>query len=380
MSDLVKETKELFTDVNRTNKDGINEYLIISDFGASSVVSEPGFLKQYFRIFSPVKSYKGRKLNSIYGYSFNPYKDTLMDYPTIVQYKLGKVGTLDWENYNRLISLHIARCPLNCWHCYVDECLKSTCNICPIEKYCDQNRKVKISVKEDWFSAKRIVDSFVEQRNLDKKEKLSSNVLRITGGEPFLAPGLLLEILEELKSRQLHKKVFLWTETNLIPLIVQDSEGTIVSNELLNILATYDNFCVHPCFHALNETNFEEVTGRAIDDFSSLLMAFRRLLDVGIDIYPTFASNMNSPEDVEYFYNRISEIDKLLPLRFCLIEYDLDYKSVKWRREKIPNFAKTHQKIYDRFQVIEKWDELLKKNTGYRYGDIPRHLVPIKRK
>lgn len=379
MSDLVKKTKELSTNVSRINRDGIREYLIISDFGRSSVASEPGFIKQFFRIFTPAKSYKGRKLNPVYGDVFNPFKDTLMDYPTIVQYKLGKVGTLDWKNYNRLISLHISRCPLNCWYCYIEECLKSNCNICTVEKYCDQNMKAQKGIKEDWFSAKKIVDGFVEQRKLDKENGLSSNILRITGGEPFLAAELLLEILDELKDRQLHEEVFLWTETNLIPLIVQDNDETIVSDELLNKLAAYHNFCVHPCFHGLNENNFEEVTGQMIDDFNLLLNAFKRLLDAGIDIYPTFGSNMSSPEDVERFYDRISGINELLPLRFCLIEYDLDYNPVKWRRKNIPNFAKKHEKVYDRFQIIEKWDELLRKNTGYKYGDIPRHLVPIRR-
>lgn len=379
MSNLVRQTKELSNNVRRTNTDGIKEYLIISDFGSSSVASEPGFIKQYFRIFTPVKSYKGRKLNSIYGDVFNPFKDTLMDYPTIVQYKLGKVGTSDWGNYNRLVSLHISRCPLNCWHCYIEECLKSDCDICTVKNLCDQSIKIKKGIKEDWFSAGKIVDAFAEQRNLDKEKGLLSNILRITGGEPFLIPELLSEILEELKGRQLHKEVFLWTETNLIPLVVQDNDATLVSDELLNKLAAYDNFCVHPCFHGLNEDNFKEVTGQEIDDFNLLLNAFKRLLDAGIDIYPTFGSNMNFPEDVERFYNKISEIDELLPLRFCLIEYDLDYNPIKWRRKNIPNFANKHEKVYDRFQVIERWDELLRKNTGYKYGDIPRHLVPIKR-
>jgi uncharacterized Fe-S cluster-containing radical SAM superfamily protein len=238
-----------------------------------------------------------------------------------------------------------------------------------------------MGIREGWFSVKKIVDGFIEQRNVDKERGIfSTNILRITGGEPFLVPELLLEILDELKSRQLHKEVFLWTETNLIPLVVQGNDKALVSDELLNKLAAYDNFCVHPCFHGLNKNNFGEVTGKMIDNFNLLLDSFNRLLDAGIDIYPTFGSNISSPEDVECFYNKISEINELLPLRFCLIEYDLDYNPVKWRRKNIPNFAKKHEKIYDRFQVIERWDELLKKNTGYKYGDIPRHLVPIKKR
>ena len=377
MHNLLEKTKKLYGSVNRIKKDGVHEYLVISDFGNSSVASEPGFIKPYFRIFTPAKAYKGRKLNSLYGDSFNPFKDTLMDYPTVVQHKLGKVGVSPWENYNRLVSLHISRCPLNCWHCYIEECLKSHCNTCTAEKYCDQTRKIKMSIKEGWFSTKTIVDGFVEQRNFDREKGLYSNILRITGGEPFIAPQLLLEILRELRSRQLDKEIFLWTETNLVPLVMLNADTIMVSDELLSELATYHNFCVHPCFHGLNESKFEEITGEKIDDFGLLLTAFKRLLDAGIDVYPTFGSNMSTPGDIESFCTKIAQIDDLLPLRFCLIEYDLDYSPVRWRRTNVPDFAKKHEVVYDRFQVIEKWDDLLRKSTGYNYGDIPRHLVPL---
>ncbi|MBC8273997.1 MAG: 4Fe-4S cluster-binding domain-containing protein [Chloroflexi bacterium] len=377
MTSLAKRVRELSRDVIRTNHDGVHEYLITSDFGDSSVGSESGYLKPFFRIFTPAKPAKGRKLNSLYGNDFNQFKDTLMDYPTIVQYKLGKVGVLPWEHYNRLISLHLSRCPLDCWHCYIEECLKSHCKICMVQKHCDRTRKTDMGIKEGWFSSKQIIDGFVEQRDSDRDRGLWSNILRITGGEPFLAPQLLLEILSELKARRLDKEVFLWTETNLVPLVVQDADKPLVSDELLNELAGYDNFCVHPCFHGLNKLNFEEITGQDIENFDVLIGGLKRLLSSGIDIYPTFGSNLSSPKDVERFYGMISQLDEFLPLRFCLIEYDLDYKPVQWRRKNIANFAKKHEKVYDRFQNIETWDGLLRQNAGYGYSQIPRHLVPI---
>jgi len=372
MSDLLTETRELYINIYKINKNNIKEYLIISDFGDSSIKSEPGFIKKYFRIFTPVKSYKGRKLNSYYGQDFNPFKDTLMDYPTIVAYKLGKDKKLNWENYNRLISLHISRCPLNCWHCYVNECLRTSCKICTVKKYCNK-KKVDKGIKEAWFTAKTIVDDFVTQRNLDRTNELSSNILRITGGEPFLVPELLLEILDELKSRKLNNEVFLWTETNLIPLIVQDNSEPIVSDELLKKLSAYHNFCVHPCFHGLSKKNFKEITQKNIGSIDILIKAMMRLIKTGIDIYPTFGSNMSTSKDVECFYTKISKIDRFLPLRFCLIEYDLDYEPVDWRRKNINGFAKKYEKVYDRFQIIKKWDSLLQKNTGYKYSELPRH-------
>jgi uncharacterized Fe-S cluster-containing radical SAM superfamily protein len=377
MNDLIKKLRKMSAEVNRTNEKGLNTYRIISDFGKSSVISEPGYFEKYFRIFTPVSSFKGRKLNSLYGEKFNPFKDTLMDYPTIVQYKLDKVGTLEWKYFNRLISLHVSRCPLNCWHCYLEECLKSDCNFCGVQDLCNRKLKIQTDIKEGWFTSREIVEGFMKQCESDKERGLYSNILRITGGEPFLVPELFMEILEELKKRNLNKSIFLWTETNLLPFIIPKDGKAIVTEEHLLRLSEHKNFCIYPCFHGLNEDNFREVTGQTIGTFEYLTDALKRLVDAHIDIYPTFGSNITSPSNVEPFYERISRINELMPLRFCLIEYDLDYKPIRWRREKVPGFAKEHERVYDRFQVIEKWDGLLRKRTGFKYGDIPRHLVPL---
>jgi uncharacterized Fe-S cluster-containing radical SAM superfamily protein len=236
-----------------------------------------------------------------------------------------------------------------------------------------------MGIKEGWFTAQNIVNGFIKQRDSDRERGFYSNILRITGGEPFLVPELIIEILGELKKRNLNKDIFLWTETNLVPFIVPEDGKPLVTEKHLTRLSEHKNICVHPCFHGLNENNFKEVTGQTISNFEYLIGALKRLIDAHIDVYPTFGSNISSPTDVEAFYERISQIDELLPLRFCLIEYDLDYKPIRWRRDNVPGFAKEYEKVFDRFQVIEKWDGLLRKKTGYKYGDIPRHLVPLRR-
>jgi len=380
MNELINKLRRMSAAVNGFNKDGVKTYRIISDFGKSSVVSEVGFIEKHFRVFTPVKSLKGRKLNSIYGDSFNPFKDTLMDYPTIVQQRLDKLGSMDWKCFNRLISLHVSRCPLSCWHCYVDECLKTDCANCGARDFCDKKLRAQICGKEDWFTAHDIVDAFIKQRDSDLKIGLYSNVLRITGGEPFLVPELFIEILEEMEKRDLSKDIFLWTETNLVPFIVPEDGKALVTEAHLERLSKHRNFCIHPCFHGLSEDNFKDVTGQAIGSFEHLIDALKRLIYAHIDVFPTFGSNFSSPSDVEIFYERISRIDEFLPLRFCLIEYDLDYRPIKWRRDNMPGFAKEHEKVFDRFQTIEKWNGLLKKGTTFNYGDIPRHLVPLRRK
>lgn len=373
MSYLVEESKRKYNEVNRFNKDN-NEYLIISNFGESSVTSEPGILKkEYFRFFTPVKPSSHRKLCSRYDKSFDMYLDTLMDYPTIIQYKLEGINSDGWTKYNRLISLHVSRCSLDCWHCYVDECLRQSCEDCKFNGVIHKRKKEQ-QITEDWFTAKNIVEGFIEQRDYDKDNKIFSNVLRITGGEPFLVPNLLLEVLEEIKSRKLDKEIFVWTETNLIPLIVEDDKPLISDNLLIN-LSKYPNFCVHPCFHGLNKDNFKEITSKEVFDYSQLLNAFKRLVEAGIDVYPTFGSNVSNPEDIENFFENIDNINMLLPLQFCVIEENLEYKPIKKRQEMINNFTTDYEKVYDKRMVIEKWDNILMKKFNYHYGVLPRHLI-----
>ena len=377
--DLFEKTRKFQKKINRTNDYGENEYYLIYDFGKSSVASESGFLYPMFRIFTPAKPEKGRKLNSIYGNSFNPYKDTLMDYATIIQYKLGKVGSADWREYNRLISVHTSLCPINCWHCYLEECLRSECDVCSFDSKCNGKRIKSLQICKKWLSAESVLSAFLKQRDEDKSKGISSNVLRITGGEPFLVPNLILEILQILERRGLSKDIFVWTETNLIPLCVSDEQGYDISDELLNKLGKFKNFCVHPCFHGIDVFDFRDNTGETIDNIETLINGLRRLIQASIDVYPTFGGNVSNPDSINQFYEKISEIDSLLPLRFNIIEYDLDYDPIKRRRENIQNSDQQHKQIYDRFLVIDKWNKQLQKYTKYNYAEIPRHLVPIKK-
>lgn len=375
MDKLLRKTFMFSETVQRINEQGQLNYLIISDFGTSSVTTSEGFHKPYFRIFNPVNDKKGRKLNSS---DFNVYKDSLMDYPTIAAYKLGKDSDPEaWRQYNRLISVHIARCPINCWHCYLEECLRDNCIDCSNSRNCNKQRKTEINIKADYMPASKILNDFLQQREIDNEKGIYTNILRITGGEPFLAPNLILELLEELKRRNLQNEIILWTETNLIPLCSNSKGETIVSTELLNNLGQYNNLCVHPCLHGLNKKEFYQITGSRIDDYGQLINALQRLISSGIDIYPTFGSNTSSPCNIDCFYNEISKINPMLPLRFCMIEYDLNYLPVLWRHKHIKNFASKFEKVFDRYQIIDKWDKLLQKDFGHKYAEIPRHKINL---
>ena len=174
---------------------GVRYYRIVDDFTQSSMAQIATEMEwECFRPFVPYKPESGRMLNGCYGCAFEGQSHTLMDYPTVVSGKLGG----PWRKYNRLISLHVAGCPLHCWHCYVDECLVKACGRCVLED-ADRCKKYGRGGRPN-VRSKEIIEKFVEQGKKDKEkgEGVEANILRITGGEPFLVPDLLHECLEAI--------------------------------------------------------------------------------------------------------------------------------------------------------------------------------------
>lgn len=316
-----------------------NKYKLVNSFEKTSM-AELQTKQTCFRVFDAVKEEKGRKLNIKKG--FDRYIDSLIDYPSIIQSKLGG----EWSQFNRMISIHIPSCPLNCWHCYVDKELLN-------------------QEKTDYFSAEKIVDFFIEQRDIDKKINVESNVLRITGGEPFLIPEMILEILEELKNRNLDGEIFVWTETNITPLSF--AKDIIDWEDILSKLSGYSNFAVHPCFHGTSDDDIEKITRREGITVDNLMGGLRSLINKDIDIYPTVGSNVCDPNKLHILFKKLFRLRKDIPLRVALIEYDLNYTPLRNRL--------WDNKLYSKFQSLRIWNDLLRHHYGLDYGIVPRHLV-----
>lgn len=374
MGKISNKVEYLHASTNKTEGD-INKYLLISDFGKTSFTSQEISSKKSFRVFEPVKPDKRRKLCLEYDKSFNALKDSLLDYPTTAAYKLNRNVNKEWIYYNRLISIHVPRCPLNCWHCFVEECYRNNCDSCLSNNSCDKSRRKMLEVKEDWFSAEAIIKEFLDQRINDLKYGRHTNILRITGGEPFLVPNLIVEVLEELKMRDLNNEILVLVETSLLPLC-KYNEKTIVTDDLLNRMASFNNICVYPCFHGISNENFYHTTTEEIK-LEYLFQALKRLISAGIDVYPSFGSNVTPIEEVENFYNALLRINKLLPLKFSLVEYDLNYEPIINRKKLFDLSFEKKIKLFNKGAVINKWNSLLQRDTGYSYGERPRHLVSV---
>lgn len=345
--------------VNVTSS-GENIYKILSDYRDTyiqkQIESEERMINSIFRVFEAVKPERRRKLNINPVYEFSIHNDSLFDYGSIIGYKLQK----PWALFNRLIAIQVPFCPNNCWHCYL-----------PKELYDQRSSRVRHVEK----TAREIVNLFKQQRDQDRNQGKYSNVLRITGGEPFLLPELILDILQAIQDDGLSEKIFVWTETNLEPFAGPEGLAFMdlaENREILSKISKFNNFCVHPCFHGLSSDEFNIITGKnysiALND---QIDALKRLVNAGIDVYPTFGINVCDPAHIRSLYFGLKNISDILPLKVALVAYDLEaYPPISERVG-----AKRTVPLYSKYAAIRIWNQLLLNDFGVGYAVIPRHLA-----
>jgi uncharacterized Fe-S cluster-containing radical SAM superfamily protein len=229
----------------------------------------------------------------------------------------------------------------------------------------------------EYATASQLVDAFLDQKKANEEgsgEKIPTNVIRVTGGEPFLEPDLILGILKDLKDKGMSKEIFVWTETNLSPFIREASGEPLLKSWVdLDELATFGNFAIHPCLHGIDPSSYHSITNCDPYYFDGILDGLKTLLDYKFDIYPTFGSNVSPPPMIPYIFKRLKEINKNLPQRFGLIDFELYYPPAATR---IANSMKPEQ-IYNKVVVISEWSKLLRNEYGESYPSKPRHLVTL---
>ena len=258
------------------------------------------------------------------------FTEFLYDYAPIICHHINKQ---DIDNYNTNAMIQVGECGLNCWHCYVRW-----------EEAFQESNLISLS-------AQQVFDKFIEEHNnslkyYNKDSNKVINVLRISGGEPFLLPGFIIEILELIKEYN-DKNIYVWTETNLTPFIQKDEEiwiNSVYDDAFGRLVELKDYFCLHPCIHGISDNLLKEVcfgiTDKILNDakdkpngsfIKSLLDALRILVKSGFNVYPTLGCNVNSVTALESFFIELVEIHPNLPLRFALIEYKFHYNYIRKR-------------------------------------------------
>jgi uncharacterized Fe-S cluster-containing radical SAM superfamily protein len=307
-----------------------------------------GNLTNILRVFTAIHPQRGRKPN-IDDFHFDKYTDVLSDSPLTAAAKVGS----HWEAYKHHVIVQLGVCNFRCWYCYVDYKLLS-------------GRSTLL------VTAEMIMEQFFDQRQKAKANGQEYNVLRISGGEPFFAPDLMLSCLKIVKEKGLDSEVCIKTETNLSPLLKIGTHSFAEEWASLEELSRYKNFYVHPTLHGINPDSLHTNSAVNPDLFDKLLEGLQTLLTYKIDFYPSFSSNTISSDNIPGFFQNLKSINYNLPLRTAVRPFRFDYEVIRERKQ-----GKRALPVFEHQQAITLWDSLLRSEYGVGYAEKPRHIVPL---
>lgn len=250
-------------------------------------------------------------------------------------------------------------CNLQCWQCYVD----------------DKNKSGNPKYGK-FFSAEEILTQFLIE---SRKAQFSSdpdvkvNILRLSGGDPFLVPEFILWIVEAVENFRLQDFIYLWVDTNLM---TGDFYWKYLSDEQRTKIRNFKNIGFMGCYKGYDEESFTKTCGAAPEFFKEQFKIHRRLVDEGLDVYtylyPLTYSEENLREKIIGFMNRLqAEINLYAPMRLTTPYVKL-YSPTEMRIN--PEREKALELQY---KAIKIWkEEIEKRFVGY--DNLFPHQFPVR--
>lgn len=293
-----------------------------------------GVQSRQFRLFTPVRRDRMRLPTSLPEFAGLRHVANLSDSPVTVAAELGG----HWSEHNLAAITHVAACNFRCSYCYVD---------------------YRHLAGRDAFTTKAdgVVDEFVAIRRMTQDAGQQLSLLRVSGGEPLLAPSLVIEIYRAMAARGLLDSVVLKVESNLsaLPYAWQQSGlrlSAVEREELRRVK-------VHTTLHQPPDSG----AWPAIRD--GIVLA----LELGFELFPAVGANDWTAEQLDMSFHELARISPGLPRRLAVRPFHLDYPALAERR-RLPRPAESEAPSM-------VWEKILRRHTGVGYLDEPRHLVPL---
>lgn len=317
-------------------------------------------------------SRRRRRSNAFAIPPFDPHSSTLFDYPTILSSRRGG----DWRRHNTMATVQVRGCPLDCWHCY------------------DEAGHGSEGTMEEWIGPEGIAAHFGAQRALDAMAQRCTDVLRVSGGEPFLFPHFVVGCARKVlalarrapvcgepscRDPECSAHVSVWTETNLLPFVGSTAPARVVLGEAVDAdRGIAEVLTLHPCLHGADAASAEEIAGQGATSLSldAMADALRFLVECGIEVYPTFHPNCVPPRLLRDLAHTLAEVHPNLPLRVALVPVDLSYSATRRQMERRAS-EPGPPPLYPRDTGIQEWDRIIRSMYGVGYAALPRHMVPL---
>lgn len=280
---------------------------------------------------------------------------------------LSEENKKDWQGpeitkCNNVFLFQLNGCNLNCWYCYVDDINKSA------------NPKYG-----DYVSCEEILMHFlIESRKgqFFKNSNKRVNVLRISGGEPFIVPEIIYWMIETIKKFDLQDYLYLWVDSNLS---TADFYWRHLSEDQREKIRNYRNIGFMGCYKGFDEETFWEISGAAPEFFGGQFKMHRKLIDEGLDVYtylyPVAISAHNLRKRIFSFIDRLQEeVSELAPLRLT-IPYIKIYTPIETDSRLTPERMVAVEKNQHLARKI--WKEEMKRRFGPK-ADLMPHQISVK--
>lgn len=233
-----------------------------------------------------------------------------------------------------------AVCNWRCWYCYVPFNLLSA----------DPSHS-------SWLSAPELLDLYMELRN-------RPSVIDLTGGQPDLTPEWVLWILQEVYSRNLEHKIYVWSDDNLS----NDYFWKYLKDGEIRFLREAKNYGRVGCFKGFDEESFSFNTRADGSLFSRQFDLFRRFLEWGFDIYAyvtlTSPTSEKISKRIKRFVDRLQSLHPNLPLRTVPLEIKVFTPVVR----RLGDTTKSTLEIQS--DAVEAWNRQIRE----RFSDSERAL------
>lgn len=250
-------------------------------------------------------------------------------------------------------------CNLRCWQCFVDR----------INTSANPKHGKYVSAEE------YLVQFLIESRNHQNSNNpdLKLNILRISGGEPFIVPEFIAWMIEAIEKFNLEDSIYFWVDSNLC---TGDFYWRYLTRIQREKIRNFKNIGFMGCYKGFDEENFTQTCGAAPEFFSEQFKMHRRLIDEGLDVYtylyPLTSSTYKLRGRLTAFIERLQEeVDNYAPLRLTTPltkVFGPTKKRLTPKREKA---------IKNQYKAIRIFKEEMKRRFGSK-ADLLPHQIPVK--
>jgi len=232
-------------------------------------------------------------------------------------------------------------CNWRCWYCYVD---------------------FKLLNGDSRYSSYLTCGDLLD---MYQAEELKAPMIDLSGGQPDLTPEWIPWMMEELKSRNLDDKIFLWSDDNLS----NDFFWKFLSQNDIDVISSYKMYARVCCFKGIDEQSFHINTKADPKLFYNQIELFKRLWELDIDLYAYIT--LTAPKETDFestiprFLDLVQKISDDVPLKIIPLRIFDFFTPVQSRNDVDKQSLLTGQ-----MKAIEVWQ----KEINNRFSSTKRSL------